>query len=53
MNNLTYKDFLESEILNFNISWEQRRKYIKELMDIEDKNMARSPNCIQFREDKD
>ena len=31
MNNLTYKDFLESEILNFDINWEQRRKYIKEL----------------------
>ena len=40
MNNLTYKDFLESEILNFDINWEQRRKYIKELMDIEHKNMG-------------
>ena len=39
MNNLTYKNFLESEILNFDINWEQRRKYIKELKDIEHKNI--------------
>ena len=28
---MTYKDFLESEIYNFDINWEEKRKYILEL----------------------
>ena len=51
MNNLTYKDFLESEILNFDINWEKRRKYIKELKDIEHKNIG-IKILDPFKEDK-
>ena len=52
MNNLTYKDFLESEILNFDISWEQRRKYIKELAVLKSKHDNKPKLLDSLKEDK-
>ena len=34
---ITYKNFLEAQAYKFGMDWEERRKYIKELMDITDR----------------
>lgn len=36
---MTYKDFIDEQVLNFEIDWEERREYINEMMYLD--NIAR------------
>ena len=42
---MTYKDFIDEQVLNFEIDWEERREYINEMMYLD--NIAR---CIKYLE---